>query len=162
MEAAITEKSQPAPADLTKSNSSVDLRPEHIRLIALRAEGKRWSEIAAALGVTAWTIWNWRQENPEIDEIIAAESQDYLDATRHGIATLLPLSLEALRDVIQNADPRDRVAAVRVVFEAFKRAGDSSAAAAERMRGLARLPDGDLDAELAAVLAADKPSGSRR
>lgn len=79
------------------SNEIQEIRPEQLRVVALRLQGKRWSEIAHELGVTPWTVWHWRQECPEIDELIAQESQDQLDSAKHGLADLMPRALAALR-----------------------------------------------------------------
>lgn len=146
-----------------RSNEIQGLPAEHARVIALRLKGKRWSEIAAELGVTPWTVWNWRQENPEIDEIIAQESQDYLDASKHALAQLVPLANAALRTALTEADSKDRIAAVRVVLEVFKKPGESAQQAGDRIRRAAKLDDGELDARLdAALSAAARPAAKPR
>ena len=66
------------PSDLTKASETHGLTPAQVRVVALRVQGHRWSEIAAELGVTAWTVWSWRQQRPEIDQLIAQDANDYL------------------------------------------------------------------------------------
>lgn len=133
-------------SELAKSHAIQDLTAQHQRVVALRVAGKRWSEIAAELGVTAWTIWHWRTEHPQIDLAIAEESNDYLVSTRHHFASLLPLGAKAMREILdagnvyaadQN-DPnvmvlvnaKDRIAATKLIVEIFsQRAGSAGAAA---------------------------------
>lgn len=86
------------PAELTKSNVFQGLSAEHLRVVALRVEGKQWGEIAAALGVTPWTIWNWRRENPGIDQAVLEESFDCVVASRIRMAKLHPLADRAIEE----------------------------------------------------------------
>lgn len=139
-----------AVAEPIDSNVTQTLRPEHIRAIALRVQGRTWSEIAAELGVTPWTTWKWRQDYPEIEEEIARQSSDLLSSSAHGLAALLPLSVDALREVIQTGENRDRVAASKVVIDALRRGtGDRLPDAVDaEVRKARELTAGEVQGEL--------------
>jgi hypothetical protein len=135
--------------------------PEHARVVSLRLQGKRWSEIAHALGVTVPTIWRWREQFHYIDEMIAAESQDFLESTKHRFAALIPKAAEAIDEVIVNGTYQERLQAARLVTELFKKEGTATTPAdvLGRMKALGAVSDDDLDAHLVApnVLARAKP-----
>lgn len=116
-------KRQGMPDDLTKPNETQGLTPEQVRVVALRVQGHRWSEIAAKLGVTAWTVWSWRQQHPEIDQLIAQDANDYLVSTRHKLSTLLPLGALRLEELLKTrgaCEPKDVIAANKMLAEVFK------------------------------------------
>jgi hypothetical protein len=147
MEATITEESQPPSEGHVESNVIQDLAPEHKRVVALKVQGKRWSEIAAALGVTPWTIWYWRERHPEIDAAIASESNDYLESAKHGLASLLPLTQAALAGVLKTGEHRDQIAAAKVILETFKRPA-ANAEESAMLRRARSLTDAELDAAI--------------
>lgn len=139
------------PVDEAESrNEMQELRPEHIRVVSLRLRGKRWSEIAAEMGVTPSTVWRWRQDHPEIDGLIRQESQDFLDASKHALASLVPKAVEAIAREIEEPTPfvgGTRVAAARYVIDKFSKAGEPSDRGGPIGRGKS-LPDDVLDAAL--------------
>jgi hypothetical protein len=140
MEAAISED---RPERTGGSNEIKGLCSEHIRVIALRLEGKRWSEIAAALGVTPWTVWHWRQEHPEIDRVIAQESQDFLDASKHSLAKLMPKAMQALEEEM-GIPGAPRVTAARYVIDSFKKAAQGDTPPGSGPDPIDELGDSDL------------------
>jgi transposase-like protein len=147
MEAAIV-RDEPEPESEAR-NEMQKLRPEHIRVISLRLRGKRWSEIAAELGVTSPTVWRWRQDYPEIDEIIRQESQDCLDASKHALASLVPKAVEVMREEMERPSELGgiRVSTAKYVVDKFSRAGELSDRGGPIGKA-ARLPDDALDAAL--------------
>ncbi len=142
------------PIDSTAPKNYKAITPEHVRVIKLRLRGKRWSQIAEELGVSAWTIWSWRQQNPEIDRIVASECADALEAGQQGLSTLVPVAAEALRQEMETPD-RDvgkvRVSAAKAVLEMFKRVteGKDTSRIPERLEGFS---DVELDRALSAAV----------
>lgn len=137
-------------ANLTFSNEIQTLTPQQTRVVALRVQGKRWSEIADDLGVTPWTIWHWRTTNPEIDRAVMEESMDFLIASKHRMAKLLPLADQAIEDSLAlHNEVRDRLSGAKMVRETFSKNGSEAAQAAPIPAG-GRLPDDELDRVLSA------------
>lgn len=126
--------------------------PSHLRVAALRLQGKRWSEIAATLGVTTVTIWRWREECPQIAANISAESLDYAESTRLRFIGMLPKVASAVSEVLDEGTPFERIAAAKLVVEIMKREGPppTPGELVERVKALAAVPDDDLDAKLVA------------
>lgn len=122
-------------ANALKCTETHDLDARHARVVALRVLGKNWKGIAAELGVDVSTVYRWRDEYPEIDRLIAEESNDYLVSARHHFASLLPLGAKAIREILQagnqyvqdHDDPnmmvlvnaKDRIAATKLIVEIF-------------------------------------------
>lgn len=145
-----------------RSNEIQEMPPEQLRVVALRLRGKRWSEIAAALGVTPWTVWHWRQINPEIDALIASESADCVDAGKHGLAALVPKAVRALRQELAHPDPvggKIRVAAARYVLDVFKRVREGEDRRGPMNRRTETLTDGELDSALSDAPSNDNGEG---
>jgi hypothetical protein len=127
-----------------KCNEMQTLAPEHLRVIALRIQGKRWSEIAADLRVDPATVWRWREANPEIDRVIMEESMDYLVASHHRMASLLPLADEAIADsLLKFNEMKDRLTGAKMVRENFKRVA-SEASTPAPIHASGRLADDEL------------------
>jgi DNA-binding CsgD family transcriptional regulator len=128
--------------------------PAQLRVVALRLQGKRWSQIADELGVDRWTVWHWRQINPEIDLMIATEAADCIDASKHGIARLAPEAVRVLREEMAAPNAvagKVRLMAARIVMELLKRADSVHDTRGPVRRELAALSDSELDAALDAA-----------
>ena len=120
----------PEKGEASLSNEMQTMRPEHIRLVALRLQGKRWAECAAALGVTHCTVWRWRQDCPDIDALIAQESAEYLVSAKLTLRAALPSAAKAIAELCDDEDPlarQARFAAARFAFEACERGMDPTA-----------------------------------
>lgn len=138
----------------------LDLEPQHLRVVALRVQGKRWNEIAADLGVTTMTIWRWRGEEPRIDEMIAQDAHDYLVSSRHFMSTLLPQANARLKMMLdqKELDAKDIIAANKLLAEIFK-----AMPARERVQHAAPARKEVIsDAELDRVLDADIADSTER
>lgn len=137
-------------ASLTFSKEIQGLNAEEMRVVALRVEGKRWGEIASALGVTPWTIWYWRTQNPAIDAAIVEESMDFLIASRHRMAKLMPLADQAIEDSLAlHNEVKDRLSGAKMVRETFAKSGAEASQATPIPAG-GRLSDDELDRVLSA------------
>jgi hypothetical protein len=88
----------PALADALKCPETPYADPRHAQVIALRIGGKRWSEIAAELGITYRTLCRWREEYPEIEQAIYAEALDFLASSKLRLAQLQPLADQAIQE----------------------------------------------------------------
>ncbi len=129
--------------------------PLHPKVTALRLQGKRWSEIGAAMGVDAITIWRWRAECPHIDDEIGREAADYLESTKHALVRLLPDATKALGEIINDKTHSQRHAAVKTALEMFTRQGPGDLTPAgmlKQLRAAEQLSDAELDAQLAAAI----------
>lgn len=137
------------------------MESRHVQVVALRIQGKRWSEIAAIVGVVPQTICRWREEHPEIDRAIQSEANDYLVSSRHMLATLLPLANARLAEALQGKlsgeiEAKDVIAANKLLAEVFKAANTPQSSAPSSM--MAVHPGGTAkpavisDAELERVL----------
>lgn len=105
-------------------NETPQIRPEHLRVVALRLQGKRWSEIAVDLGVRRETVWEWRRDNPEIDELIRQESADLIESVKAGLTALGPEAVVTLGEEMRlpSEEGGTRLTAAKYVLEQLKTA----------------------------------------
>ena len=119
------------PADVLKRLDSSHLEPQHLQVVALRISGKRWTEIAADLGITYRTLCRWREDHPEIEEQILHECDDHLESARIALAEALRTGVTSLKRVCEHGEDRDVVnAAEKLLTIATKKAELIGAAAA--------------------------------
>jgi hypothetical protein len=145
--------SDPPPPESLAPNETHDLKPEHLRAIGLRLRGKRWSEVAATLGVSPWTVWSWRQQYPAIDAIILQQCEDALEAGRTGLAGLVPIAVRTLGRQMRKPDAlggKVRVTAAKIVLDMVKRVQEGGTGRGDIMAGLprAKRTEGVTDDEL--------------
>ena len=135
--------------------------PLHAKVVALRLQGKRWSEIGAAMGVDATTVWRWRAECDHIDEEVGREANDYLESTKLALAALLPDATRALSEMVNDPVHPQRHAATKTIIEVFTKASPTATPAQllKELRAAEQLSDGELDRQLAAAIDAT-PKGN--
>jgi hypothetical protein len=91
------------------------------------------------LGVDRETVRRWRHEYPEIDAMILEESIDFLAASKHRMAALMPLADQAVEDALTSTkvvvvgegadcvpDTLARLAAAKMVRQPFEKAQPAS------------------------------------
>lgn len=137
--------------------------PRHLQVIALRIQGKRWSEIAADVGITYRQLCRWREENPDIEAAINQESMDFLVASKHRMAALTPLAdqavaegLKATRWIMTESGPievpahQERLTAAKMVRDTFKQHSAVEVVQSAPIQSGGRLDDDELDRILSA------------
>jgi hypothetical protein len=114
------------------------------------------------MGITPQSVWRWRQECPHIDWRIAAEHSDFLAATQAQLAALLPASVRAVQEIVNDPLHKDRLAAAKVNFDVFRRDKFENMTPGEiitKLKQLGSVPTDDLERDV--IDTAGEPVQSR-
>jgi putative insertion element HTH domain-containing protein len=99
------------------------LTPQQRRAVDLVTEGRRWTEVAAEIGIDRTTMWRWRQ-NPMFEaEINSRRHELWSDWVEH-LRNLVPKALEALESELEGRN-RLRAAVGILKLAGFDETGNS-------------------------------------
>lgn len=110
--------STPVPANVQTRSAPPTvrgLRPKQVRAAMMLAQGSRAKDVARYLQVTPETVSRWRA-HPAFQGFIRSLLEESIEATKLGLVSLLPESIQRLGQVMFNIDDQVALKGISVLF----------------------------------------------
>jgi hypothetical protein len=98
------------------SQQKATTKVNQARAIALLLQGQKIADIAGEIGVSEKTIDNWLRA-PDFRNELMSNAQKIIDSTVVNLLGLNEQCVNVLTDILENSSDRNRLHAVKLIFE---------------------------------------------
>ena len=99
-----------------ETNPSNEMNEKEEMALALILQGRKDAEVAEALGVSRMTIWRWKKYDAGFIQALEEKRAHLRQQAEDNILELTESAVNAIRDALNENDPRIRLQAAKLVF----------------------------------------------
>ena len=99
-----------------ETNPSNEMNEKEEMALALILQGRKDAEVAEALGVSRMTIWRWKKYDAGFIQALEEKRAHLRQQAEDNILELTESAVNAIRDALNENDPRIRLQAANLVF----------------------------------------------
>ena len=99
-----------------ETNPSNEMNEKEEMALALILQGRKDAEVAEALGISRMTIWRWKKYDAGFIQALEEKRAHLRQQAEDNILELTESAVNAIRDALNEGDPRIRLQAAKLVF----------------------------------------------
>ena len=99
-----------------ETNPSNEMNEKEEMALALILQGRKDAEVAEALGISRMTIWRWKKYDAGFIQALEEKRAHLRQQAEDNILELTESAVNAIRDALNENDPRIRLQAAKLVF----------------------------------------------
>ena len=99
-----------------EDTSTNEMNEKEEMALALILQGRKDAEVAEALGISRMTIWRWKKYDAGFIQALEEKRAHLRQQAEDNILELTESAVNAIRDALNENDPRIRLQAAKLVF----------------------------------------------